>query len=435
MFKKCARIKTGCLALLVVQLMFIYGIGNLSAKAPPEKEYPELEYPRGILEIIDSTATDKLLRILKSKSGWDGSLLRQYFHKGGYDPELADFVIYIDSTGEVRGYDLFRKGKKTEHLFGAKHFFVLIFSEIDLNTEVTTEKGEKKVAAFGVKLTPLNYPRDPVELGLLGSIEQVLPFHAPESKEEVLKSEDKEISLERISSEDSPSLYAGMGSFTLENKTKNRITIWPLKKEASLQISVNDVDFDKLVPWLKDHLKPQPPEITLLINLMKKQIKDFKDNLEEYNKPNTLEKDKEQMKEDIVKALNEFERSYKGHLKDIIPHGSLKENSDIKIRSLFFTFGNYSNSRLGGSIGLVNTGRAYLLGHIYLNRPLIPPPSGGKFLNKFSISLFAGTKIYKTDEFLKDNIVGLSIRYTVVGYWGGDSRVPCRRNKVEIFKL
>ena len=337
MVKKCAGIKTGCLVLLVVQLLFIAGVGNLRAKESPEKKcqekkYPELEYPRGILKMLGSTATTNLLNEL-GKDKWNDQLLKEYFGDGGYDPELANFVIYINSTGVLRKYDLLWKGKKTEHLFGAKNIYVLIFSEIKLDTPEDSSKDTFFVARW----TALNYPREPGELGLLSSIGQLFSLPAPESKEEVLKSEEKKVLLERISisSEHSKTLYAGMVRFTLESKTKNRITLFTSKEKDTLQISVYDVNSDTLVP----------------------------------------------------------------------------------MRSLFFNFGNYSNSRLAGSIGLVNTGRAYLLGHIYVSRPLTPHPSGGKFLNKVSISLFAGTTISEKDRIFKDNIVGLSMG-NVVGYWG-----------------
>lgn len=420
-------IKVSCSVFLAVHLVFIFGVGDVRAK-----EYPELEYPRCISKMLTPDETTELLNSLRKKE-WDDSLLIRYFGKECKDPELANLVIYIDSTGVVRKLDLFGQRKKVERLFGAKYIFVLIFSEIDLNTEVKTEKEDKKEAAFGVRLTPLNYPRDPGEMGLLSAIGSLFSLGGLGFAEKELKIQQDTIQLWRISSKNSSPLYAGMKSFTLENRTKNRITLWPLMKKDFLQISEEDVNFDILIPWLKKNLEPQPPEITLLMNVMEKEVKDLKDKLGKYHKHNLLEKDRKQIENDIVKALNAFERAYKGHLKDIIPDESFKERF-TKVRDVSCTFGNYSKSWVGVSLGWSpNKEELYLLGHIYPYRPRIPRPSGGEFWDrvkqKATISLFVGTNV-TGDKKLKDFSVGLSIGH-LVGYWGVFIGIQDLKDKVK----
>ena len=427
MFRKLVRIKGRCLLLLLTQLMFISSAGALRAE----------EYPRSILRMLDSTATEELLTLLADTSKWDGGLLKKHFDNKGYDPELADLVIFIDEKGGAN-FHLFRHGKRVERLFGAKNIFVLIFSQIELRTKTVVEEGKKKEkGAFEAKMTPLNYQRDLHELDLLSVIRKTMPFDlALKSQEKKLDPQKDDIKLERISSEDSRALYFGMKSFTLETQTKNRITVWPVDLYKQT-IGVDDVIWDELTSWLKDNLKTKSPpssaEIPLLINLMRNQVKDLKDKLDKYDQPDLIDRERKQIEDDIVKGLSEFETSYEGLLEDIVPRNSLRCHKErlVRMRSLSCTFGNYSASWFGASLALnLNEKTPHVLVHWYLPhppflppcRPLIPRPSGGdrwqrfrNFFNGASYSVFGGTNI--GEEFLEDTSVGLSAGH-LIGYWG-----------------
>lgn len=114
----------------------------------------------------------------------------------------------------------------------------------------------------------------------------------------------------------------------------HREGIWKEEKGSS-KISVADVKFDILVPWLKSQLGTQSLPITSLIDLIRNEVKELEDVLEKYDQKNLSEQQTEQIKTNIVKGLNEFEKSHKGFLVDIIPPGSLKVKKEKHVKTTF----------------------------------------------------------------------------------------------------
>ncbi|UCD85932.1 MAG: hypothetical protein JSU92_07000 [Deltaproteobacteria bacterium] len=211
MFKKLLTI------LLFAHLIFIHDLSDLCAK----------DFPRGTMQTLNSNETESIRDILSGPTRRWKTLLKGYF-KDVYDAELPDLVIYIDNSGAYK-YCLFRRGKKVERLYGSKNIYVLIFSEQDLN--VPDKEGEE--AAFKVKMTCLDYLRDPGESALLGAVlgkMSGLGFTMGKKEEEPLKIQEFQIKMEKISDDEVENpLYSGMKGFTLEkNNTKNRISVYPL---------------------------------------------------------------------------------------------------------------------------------------------------------------------------------------------------------------
>jgi hypothetical protein len=179
------------------------------------------------------------------------NLLKFYFREA-YDEKLPDLVFYIDERDSVR-MALIHENKNPQDLYGARHIWVLIFSDRRLGAG-TSRAGAKAYGdtlySLKVAYESLAYQREPGERalgGLLGSIFKALlsADALPEDRGEATKDTTKNVAMQFLgtyttSEGTKGSFCAGMVKFPLAINTVNRIVVIP---EPMLNVKFRSINY------------------------------------------------------------------------------------------------------------------------------------------------------------------------------------------------
>jgi len=320
-----------------------------------------------------------LLYLLKSKNMQDA--VKCFFGEGVlYDRDLADLLVFIDKTERhelsdpcLSIYDsskiaLLKRGIKRTDLFGEKFLYLMVF---------VAEKAT-----------------DPYSVG--------------KNISESAKPEIAEEQIEKIT-ERSP------------------LSVW----QSSLDYKVGSGEFF-LISMVKTILKVIPGGASIDSSKQTEQLIEIK------NQPLKMAcigctKDKDNKDEDNIFL-------YYGYMRLVLVENTInrftvnetlsdKKSSDNKIYYHLATFGNYSSSIIGSSMGFTGTYmkskqreqlddarfpiNAFFFGHLYIKRPRLPTPHHPnstfprQIVRRFSLSLACGTAL-KTD-LLDDLFVGIGV--------------------------
>lgn len=171
----------------------------------------------GTLPRLSDREMSELREMLDHEEPAWGEILRTYFGTL-YDASLADLIVYIPSSDEVR-QALIQEGEVLEELSGEEFLWVLVFSTRALCPDSLNEEQLELI------LQTIVHTDDPFLTALISSFAQAMGRSAPVVAEThgppdtVLG-----ITLEPLGGEDS-SLYVAMERFPLTQNTMNRLSV------------------------------------------------------------------------------------------------------------------------------------------------------------------------------------------------------------------
>jgi len=400
---KCPRRIYSMFTLLVLFLIFVSPVNSQTIKGAYSLKR-------------ETKQTQKLLRLLKNPETIN-KVPEHFFGKDAvYDRVLADLVIFIDKSGSqitnnqncpikdrAVNIALLKKGKHIEKLFGEKFVYAMVFiaENVDDPNSVakpildkeTLETEVDKLLASDSK----NYSR--------------------ELSKDINRSSEKDAIVKdrKSSHKDDATSY---------KETSNEITA-NIKQREPISVSNSSLD-------------STPGSGEFIFYSVIRSVADIFTG-SQLEKP-----DKPEKAADIINVpLKMYEVGTAGNIRLFFGFRKipLSENTINRItiteeientKNLYLaTFGNYSNSLITSSIGLIGTMRrnldkekdsplpvdVFIFANIYLKRPQLPAPRYQShffrsYLNKLSLSLVAGTKLSNTSLF-DDLFFGISLGHIV----------------------